>query len=98
MVLFAETMCAFTDVSISTAVSSAPLQRMMRSAICSSSLAVKRAPLGWFEDWVAGVLRSRLLAGFFLVRFIFQFCATLPMHAQVRRYRVQLQLRPGKIA
>jgi len=50
---------------------------MMRSAMCSSSLEVKRAPLGWFEDWVAGALRNRLLADFFLVRFIFQFCATL---------------------
>src|SRR6202034_2957615 len=88
MVLLAKRVSASTVASISTSVSSASLQRMMRSAMCSRSLAVKRAPLGWFEDWLAGVLRGRLLAGFFLVRFIFQFCATLLVRAKARRYQV----------
>src|ERR1700733_6895715 len=98
MALLAKRVSASTVASISTSVSSASLQRMMRSAMCSSSLEVKRAPLGWFEDWVAGVLRSRLLADFFLVRFIFQFCARLQGARQGATLPSRLPLRTGKIA
>src|SRR5277367_2854055 len=71
MVLLAKRVRASTVASISISVSSASLQRMMRSARCSSSEAVKRAPLGWFEDCGAEAFRGCLVADFFLVRFIF---------------------------
>jgi hypothetical protein len=41
--------------------------------MCSSSEAVKRAPLGWFEDWAAEARRGCLVADFFLAFAIFQF-------------------------
>jgi len=45
--------------------------------MCSSSAAVKRAPLGWFEDCGAEALRGRLVVGFFLAFAIFQFSIPL---------------------
>src|SRR5271167_4265395 len=66
MVLLAKRVRASTVASISTSVSSASLHLMMRPAMCSSSAAVKRAPLGWLEDCGAGEIRGRLVADFFL--------------------------------
>src|SRR5271155_3803582 len=71
MVLLAKRVRASTVASISTSVSSASLHLMMRSAMCSSSAAVKRAPLGWFEDWAAVARRGCMVADFFLAFAIF---------------------------
>src|ERR1700722_1345040 len=72
MVLLAKRVRESTVASISTSVSSASLHLMMRWAMCSSSVAVKRAPLGWVGDWGAEGIRGCFVADFFLAFAIFQ--------------------------
>src|SRR5580704_1308496 len=95
MVLLAKRVSASTVASISISVSSASLQRIMRSARCSSSAAVKRAPLGWFEDCGAAAFCGRLVADFFLALAIFSFCSRSIVTRSRRQRQNRLRRRRG---